>query len=157
MRVALRKMTEEVYRIYMPEHEEEYARDREITDYETFGEALRVVREQHKALLTHGLKTPNHYFFTIEDEERNEGVGYLWFKHHPGSREVFLYHILIREPERRKGYAREALQLLDRKAKELGGSIIWLNVMAHNPAARELYLSQGYKVAAMHMNKRLDG
>ena len=41
MGVVLRPMTEDTYRTYLPEHEEEYARDRMITDQESFEDALR--------------------------------------------------------------------------------------------------------------------
>jgi ribosomal protein S18 acetylase RimI-like enzyme len=156
MGVVLRPMTEATYGEYLREHEEEYARDRMITDWESFDDALRTTRAQHEALLPQGLNTPCHYFFTIEDENLGQPVGYVWFTCRPPSEELFLYHIRINEAERRKGYGRSALAAIDARAKELGCRAVWLNVMAHNPSAVEFYKAQGYRIAAMHMSKHFD-
>jgi len=156
MGVVLQPMTEETYRTYLPEHEDEYARDRMITDRESFEEALRTTRAQHEALLPQGLSTPGQYFFTIEDESLGQQVGYVWFACRPPSSELFLYHIRINEAERRQGYGKAALAAIDQKAKELGCRAVWLNVMAHNQSAIDFYRSQGYRVAALHMSKQWD-
>jgi ribosomal protein S18 acetylase RimI-like enzyme len=153
MGIALRPMTETTYRAYLSEHEAEYARDRMLTDLESFEEALRTTRAQHEALLSQGLTTPGHQFFTVEDETQVQQVGYVWFFVRSSSRELFLYHILVRPSARRKGYGRSALAAVEQKAKELGCRAIWLNVMAHNPGAIDFYRSQGYCVATMHMRK----
>lgn len=156
MRVILRPMTEDVYQTYLQEHEEEYARDRVITDQESFELALRTTRAQHEAMLPQGLRTPGHYFFTVEDEEQNRVVGYLWFACRQPNSELFLYHILIKPASRRQGYGRLALQAVDEKAKELGCRAIWLNVMAHNQDAIAFYHANGYRSAAMHMSKHFE-
>ncbi len=155
MDVVLRPMTEDAYRSYLREHEEEYARDRMITDQESFEEALHTTRAQHEALLPDGLSTPGHQFFTVEDD-RGGHVGYVWFFVRPSSSELFLYHILIHPSERRKGYGQSALAAIDQKAKELGCRAVWLNVMAHNQGAIDFYLAQGYRIATVHMSKHLD-
>jgi ribosomal protein S18 acetylase RimI-like enzyme len=153
MPVALRPMTPAVYQAYLQEHEEDYARDRMITDRQSFEQALQTTRAQHQATLPQGLQTPDHYFFTVEDEQRP--VGYVWFSCRPSTGQLFLYHILIKAPERRRGYGRLALQAIERKAQELGCRAIWLNVMAHNPGAIDFYLANGYQTAAIHMSKHL--
>jgi hypothetical protein len=78
-------MTEDTYRTYLRDHEEEYARDRMITDLESFDEAMRTTRAQHEAQLPQGLSTPDRYFFLVEDESRSGTVGYLWFADRPSS------------------------------------------------------------------------
>jgi ribosomal protein S18 acetylase RimI-like enzyme len=149
-------MTEDTYQTYLLEHEEEYARDRMITDRESFEDALRTTRAQHAALLPQGLKTPDQYFFVVEDKGSARAVGYLWFAFRPANRELYLYHILIKETERRQGYGRSVLEALDEKAKELGCRAIWLNVMGHNQGAIDFYRAQGYRVGALHMSKQCD-
>jgi GNAT superfamily N-acetyltransferase len=156
MRVALRPMNEETFRVYMREHEEGYARDRMIVDGETFDEAMRKTRAQHESELPEGMLTPGHYFFTVWDEERNGEVGYVWLARRTASPEVlWLFHILIKEAERRKGYGRLMLAAMEEKAKELGCRVVWLNVMGHNSGAMEFYRACGYRVGAVHMNKFL--
>lgn len=156
MHVVLRPMTEDAYQIYLREHEEEYARDRMITDRESFEEALKTTRAQHAVMLPQGLKTPDQFFFAVADKGSGRMVGYLWFSFRRASRELYLCHILIKEAERRRGYGRSVLEALDDKAKELGCRAIWLNVMAHNQGAIEFYRAQGYRVGAVHMSKHHD-
>src|SRR5271155_1487676 len=117
---------------YLREHEEEYARDRMITDRESFEEALRTTRSQHEAMLPQGLRTPGHYFFTVEDEEEGREVGYVWFACRPPGVQLSLYHILIKQADRRRGYGRSVLSAIEERAKELGCQVVWLNVMGHN-------------------------
>ena len=83
-------------------------------------------------------------------------MGYVWFACRPPAHELFLYHIRIKPAERRKGYGQAALAAIDQKAKELGCRAVWLNVFAHNQNAIDFYLSQGYRMAAIHMSKHWD-
>jgi GNAT superfamily N-acetyltransferase len=157
MHVVLQPMTDETFCVYLREHQEEYARDRMIVDGETFEEALRKTRAQHEAELPEGLRTPGHYLFTVWDEERDAEVGYVWFARRAASPDVlWLFHILINEAERRKGYGRLVLAAIEEKAKELGCRVVWLNVMGHNAGAMEFYRACGYRVGAVHMNKFLE-
>jgi ribosomal protein S18 acetylase RimI-like enzyme len=156
MPIVLRPMTEDTYQIYMREHEEEHARDRMITDRESYEDALRITRAQHAALLPQGLKTPEQYFFLVEDKISARLVGYLWFAYRPANQELYLYHVLIKEAARRQGYGRSAMEALDEKARELGCRAIWLNVMAHNQGAIDFYRAQGYRVGAVHMSKHCE-
>jgi ribosomal protein S18 acetylase RimI-like enzyme len=149
-------MTDDTYETYLREHEEEYARDRMITDRESFEDALRITRAQHAATLPRGLRTPDQYFFVIEDKSTARVVGYLWFAFRSKIRELYLNHILIKETDRRQGYGRSVLEALDGKAKELGCRAIWLNVMGHNQGAIDFYRAQGYRVGAVHMSKHRD-
>lgn len=50
MRVVLQPMTEEIFRTYMSGHQEEYARDRVISDGEILEGALRTVRTQQEQI-----------------------------------------------------------------------------------------------------------
>jgi ribosomal protein S18 acetylase RimI-like enzyme len=127
-----------------------------MTDRESFEEALRTTRTQHQVMLPQGLRTPGHYFFTVQDADQDKQVGYVWFACRPSSPELSLYHILIKQPDRRKGYGRSVLLAIEGKAKELGRKIIWLNVIGHNQGAIDFYIANGYRIAAMHMNKFLD-
>jgi ribosomal protein S18 acetylase RimI-like enzyme len=156
MRVVLQPMTEETFQIYLREHEDEYARDRMITDQESFEEALRVTQSQHEALLPQGLQTPGHYFFVVLDENQNKHVGYVWFACRPSSPQLSLYHILIKKADRRKGFGRSVLSMIEQRARQNGCQVVWLNVMGHNQGAIDFYHACGYRVAAMHLNKFLN-
>lgn len=154
MGIVLRAMTEGIFKSYMREHEEEYARDRMITDHESFEAALEMTRRQHEKMLPDGVRTSGHYFFAVHDEQTGKHVGYVWFASRPPT--LSLYHILIHPADRRRGYGRAVLQAVEQRARELSCEVIWLNVMGHNRQAVEFYEACGYRVAAMHMNKFLN-
>ncbi len=157
MCITLQPMTDGVFQTYLSDHEEEYARDRMITDQETFEEALRTTQSQHQAMIPEGLNTPGHYFFSIKEERRGLPVGYVWLACRQSGGDMFLYHIFIKPAERRKGYGRLALQAIEEKSKELGCRAIWLNVMAHNQGAIDFYHANGYRSATVHMSKHFNG
>ena len=76
-------MTDETYASYMREHEEEYARDRMKTDYESYGDALKTIQEQHRSILSKGLSTSNHYFYTLKGKQSGSEVGHIWLSTKP--------------------------------------------------------------------------
>lgn len=81
-------------------------------------------------------------------------VGYLWFAQH--ERDAYLYDIVILEPYRRQGHGRAALRLFHAAARERGFESTSLHVFGHNPAARDLYLSEGYAITDLTMRRTLD-
>ena len=62
----------------------------------------------------------------------------------------------IGEAHRRRGYAREALQLGEAEARALGAESIGLNVYGYSAGAQVLYESLGYGITAVNMSKKLD-
>jgi ribosomal protein S18 acetylase RimI-like enzyme len=148
-------MDDGAFRIYLQAHEQEYARDRMITDYQTLEEALATTRTQHTAMLPHGLQTPGHFFCTACDADRDIEVGTVWFACPESSVELFVYHIQVHPERRRQGYGRAILGAIEERAKELGRRVVWLNVMGHNHSAIDFYLACGYRIAAMHLNKSI--
>ena len=86
----------------------------------------------------------------------DEVVGLLWIGPQiEGSDTWWIFDIEIDEPFRRRGYAREALELGHQEAKALGATAIGLNVFGFNTGARELYEKLGYAVTATQMKRPL--
>jgi ribosomal protein S18 acetylase RimI-like enzyme len=104
-------------------------------------------------LLTHGLATPDHSMYAIEDEGRP--AGYLWLADRDGElgHSLFIYAIEVDEAHRGRGLGRAAMHFVEDEARRRGIPKIALNVFGGNDVARRLYLSLGYRETAIHMEK----
>ncbi|HEY1198571.1 MAG TPA: GNAT family N-acetyltransferase [Thermoplasmata archaeon] len=116
-------------------------------------EGLAEARKEVQGLLPAGRETPNHFFFTIHSGPTEEKVGAIWFAVQP--RGGFVYDLLVFEPFRRRGYAQEAMRLIEEVARQKGVQRLSLQVFGDNPGARRLYAKLGYTEMAMMMSKPL--
>ena len=67
----------------------------------------------------------------------------------------FIFEIYVDEKFRGKGYGKQAMSLIEEKARELGLTSLGLHVFAVNNVARNLYESVGYEVSSLNMTKKL--
>lgn len=134
----------------------DYAKEHTIGGRWTAAEALRKSRQEFATLLPKGMATPDHRFFSIVRLPDRKAVGMLWIqiqsKPQPSA---FIFNIEIFKPFRRRGYATQAMKLLEQEARRLGLENIRLHVFAHNTAARPLYEKLGYIATNIAMRKRL--
>jgi ribosomal protein S18 acetylase RimI-like enzyme len=120
--------------------------------------AVQVSQQACEPVLTDGLKSPNQFFFLIQEDSLPEpDVGYLWWgiREQHGTRTAVLYFVGIFEPYRRRGYARQALHLLEDQIQQAGCDEIRLYVFGHNSGARALYEKMGYAPVSLTMAKKL--
>jgi GNAT superfamily N-acetyltransferase len=83
-------------------------------------------------------------------------VGHLWIG--PVDADParwWVYDVAIEPEYRGRGYGRGAMELAERLARAHGAWTIGLNVFRHNEVARRLYVSLGYREAAVVMRKDL--
>jgi ribosomal protein S18 acetylase RimI-like enzyme len=106
-----------------------------------------------RGLLPAGRDTPNHFLFSILGGPNEEKVGVIWLAVEP--RGGFVYDLEIFEAHRRRGYAEEAMRLVEDVAREHGAQKISLHVFADNPNARSLYMKLGYSETNVVMSKSL--
>ncbi len=120
-------------------------------------EAPRLAEQTFASILPQGFSTQDHHFFSIENSSSGEKVGILWYAvNREGKRSLaYIWDFAIFEQHRRRGYASEALRLLEEKVREQGLDTISLHVFGHNHAARELYEKSGYVVTNMNMSKKI--
>ncbi len=120
-------------------------------------EAPRLAEQSFASILPQGFSTKDHHFFSIENPSAGEKVGIAWYSaNREGTRPfAYLWDFLIFEQYRRRGYASEALRLLEEKVKEQGLDTVSLHVFGHNHAARELYEKSGYVVTNVNMSKKI--
>lgn len=133
-----------------------YAADNVRAGYWHESEALEKSRKQTEGLMPQGLHTENAYLYTVYDGD--QAVGVIWLKADPNhpTKSGFIFDIEIREEFRGKGYGKQAMQLIEEKARELGMKSIGLHVFASNKVARNLYESLGYQPASLNMTKPLE-
>lgn len=120
-------------------------------------EADEVIEKQRQKFLPDDMVTPNHFFFTIEDQDSDK-VGGLWYTvaEQDGTRQFFVVDIQVYEEFRRRGYGTQAFGVMEEKAREMGISTISLHVFEHNHPARAMYEKLGYFGTDHKLSKQLD-
>ncbi|MCB0416366.1 MAG: GNAT family N-acetyltransferase [Bdellovibrionaceae bacterium] len=153
--INLRSMSPEEFESFCTANKEDFAKQRAVTDYLSLEESKSVVEDKYKKLLPEGQATPGHYFFKGEVAGKPVGDGWIFVDASTG--ESFLYMIQVEPSQRGKGFGKLLLAALELHAQKLGSRVLWLNVFEDNHTARRLYESSGYRVATLHLNKRLSG
>ncbi len=155
--ISLTSFTETEFEDYRRLGIVRYAEENVKAGFWSPAEAIEKSRAAHEALLPQGLATPHQYLFSIREPERGEPVGTIWLSadYESATPSGFIYDLFIFEPFRRKGFATQAMLALEDKARELGLTVLYLHVFAHNPAARSLYDKLGYGVKSTNMAKPL--
>ena len=151
--ITLVPMTDAEYQRFLEPAIAEYAQDHVTAGQWTAEEALEQSRKEFLGLLPDGVKTPNHYLFTLVNEAQ-QNVGMLWFTMR-GPHTAFVYDIRIDGAFRRRGYASQAFLELEQKARDLGATRISLHVFGNNHAAIGMYNKLGYEPTNILMAKTL--
>jgi GNAT superfamily N-acetyltransferase len=151
--VTLRAMTAGEADAFLARIAPAYAAERAVADHISLDAARDFVRDQHARLLPQGHATPEHQFHAIV--AGGATVGGVWFNCDRSSGEAFIYNITIDEAQRRRGYARQALALVESAARAAGCVRLGLNVFPPNRGAIALYEQSGFATMATYMNKRL--
>ena len=146
--VTLQKMTEKEFYEYKEFSISEYAKDLIKGKNISQEQAMIDAKREFEYGLPNGLETKDSFLMVIKDEE-GKTVGWLWFQYNTNeqgnSKQVFLADLYVFESERRKGYAFEAINEMNRIAKNDCCSSSALFVWEHNPAGLGLYKKCGYK------------
>lgn len=153
--ILLQAMKEHEYTLWIQESIKEYAEEKTIAGNFQKETSLEQAENEFNQLLPDGLKSKDHYLFTLIDGENQEDVGSLWINVQEDGIEAFIYDIKIHESKRGRGYGKEALKSLDSYAREKDISKISLHVFGHNKVALSLYQNTGFEVTNVLMSKTL--
>ena len=121
-------------------------------------QAVRLSRQQCAPVLSNGLASPNQFFYTIRQRDAGAThVGYLWWgvRELAGIPKANLYFVGVFEGYRRRGYATQALRLLEQQVRQAGLDEIRLYVFGHNAGAWHLYQKMGYAPVSLTMAKKV--
>lgn len=149
-------MIQTEYDVYIEQLIREYAADNIRAGYWSEDEALEKSRKQTKSLLSQGLQTKDHYLYTLYDGDT--AVGMIWLRAELDRpiKSGFIFDVEIKEEFRGKGYGKQAMLLIEEKARELGIKRMGLHVFGYNDVAKNLYERVGYKVSSVNMLKDLE-
>lgn len=149
-------MRESDYEFWVARTRAEYRDEKMKANGYTFEEATRISEESFQKLLPQGLKTRDHYLFTVRDSS-DQVLGYVWYAMQGAldNRKAFIYDIVIEAPMRGKGVGRAAMKLLEVEARKTGARAIGLHVFGHNRTAIHLYESLEYRTTDLVMEKLL--
>lgn len=119
--------------------------------------ALEASRELYAELFVRGRLTPHQHFVDVIDDASGTRAGEVWYEvRESGGKVDFCIQWLHIEPEfRRRGFATEALRLLEEEARRRGAEWTRLMVWTDNPGAIHLYSKLGYATQTMGMAKSL--
>ena len=148
-------MTQSEYEAFLARAIPDYAADNVRAGYWSESEAMEKSRAGYEKLLPQGLQTENHFLYTLYDA--GEAVGMIWIRADLQSpiESGFIFELYVDEKFRGKGYGKQAMSLIEEKARELGLKSLGLHVFAVNNVARNLYENVGYEVSSLNMTKKL--
>ncbi len=153
-KVTFLEMTESDYALFLPDQQKAYAQERAVADHQSFDEALAEARRRYNEMLPEGARSPLHHFYSAFNEDK-QNVGGVWLKVDPNDGVAWLYYILVNASFRGQGYGKAMMEEIKKRAKSLGGRILWLNVFENNRVAQEMYASVGMKTVARNLNTLL--
>lgn len=140
-KVSFRTFTEKEFEKYIKMAIQDYANSLFQGGCSTKEKSYEDSACQFNELLPKGLKTPNNYFYVIENGF-NEDVGLIWYAQ--DKEEGYVYDFLILEKFRRNGYGLKALFEIEKYGKDKGTNKLKLQVFKYNKSAINLYHRVGY-------------
>ena len=119
-------------------------------------EALAHARRAFDELLPQRLATPLHHFWTVRGDGTE--VGHLWLRVRELSDEVegYVYDVELVPEARGRGLGRRTMVAAEHAARDLGATVMRLNVFGHNAPAMRLYDALGYVVAEATWTRRTE-
>ena len=154
-RVILEPMTEAQFIGFMEATFPSYVAERAAADHVSLEMAEQYARAQLARLLPDSRRTVGHRFLRVLSRDTGDGVGDVWFWIDDENRQGFLYSVVIRLEQRRRGFASAALTVVEEMVRAAGCISLGLNVFATNDAAIALYRKLGFCAVSSYWNKPL--
>jgi ribosomal protein S18 acetylase RimI-like enzyme len=154
-RIKLEPMTQAQYSDFIEAIIPPYVAERAAADHVSAEVAERYARHQHARLLPEGLRTTGHRFLRIVSTDSDQSVGGVWFWIDVDNKQGFLYNITVFPRHRRRGFASDALALVEEMARSAGCTTLGLNVFSSNDGAIALYRKLGFSAVSSYWNKPL--
>ncbi|MGN7410750.1 GNAT family N-acetyltransferase [Sporosarcina sp. SAFN-010] len=121
----------------------------------TAEQALEESKMMMDDMFKDGLATEGQCVHKVIHADSNEHLGLLWYSVIPEINGAYLYHILIDENHRGKGFGTNTIEKLQDTLKEQGIKSIGLSVFGKNEGAYRLYKKLGYLNTRISMEKTL--
>ncbi len=164
MKVQLREMSKVEFKVFSEYSIYDYANDLVKSSNIMMDEAHVQAKREFAEMLPNGLDTKDNVLRIIVDVAEEKAVGIIWylFELTDDVKQVFLSDFIIKEEERRKGYASAALIEMERDARKNGCAESIIYVWKHNQPGINLYTTCGYVTFrelddGTYMKKRIGG
>ncbi len=158
--VRLESMTDEDFADYLRYARAAYGESMVRGGFWHAGEAPELAEKTIRDLLSEGVDTPGHHFYSIlrEEADARTVVGYAWLGEadRGQGRYAYVYDFVILGSHRRRGYGKAALARLEDEVSRLGLNMIVAHVYSENFVARALYDTIGYTVDEVTLVKCVD-
>ncbi|WP_300002610.1 GNAT family N-acetyltransferase [uncultured Cedecea sp.] len=155
--ITFRPMREDEYPAYLTYFIADYAQ--EITsNYRLSLDDSRLRAKQEIAEdLPDGVHTPGQVLLclTVSPGQKEQHVGYLWYKPDTAMRTVFIYDFHIFNDYQGQGLGKKALQALEKNLREQNFQQIRLRVAGDNSRAQHVYEKSGFGVTGINMSKTI--
>jgi ribosomal protein S18 acetylase RimI-like enzyme len=148
-------MTDTEYEVFLERTIPEYAEDKVRAGDWAASEALERSRREFLTDLPQGVQTPNNYLYTLYDGDNAVGLIWMCANVDRPTKDGFIFELYVEEKYRGRGYGKQAMFLIEEKARELGLKSIGLHVFGSNQIARNLYEAVGYQTTSVNMSKVL--
>ena len=162
MEVRFREISEEEFKVYFEYSVNDYANYLVKSSNITMDEALIQAQGEFAEILPNGSASKDNALRIIVDAAEEKAVGVIWYlvEMTDDVKQVFLSDFIIKEEERRKGYASAALIEMERDAQRNGCAESVIYVWKHNSPGINLYIKCGYAAFrelddGMYMKKEL--
>lgn len=153
MKIKLQEMNEEEFDHYLEYLIPDYARDVSANFMIPFEKALKESEKLMEDLLPDKQNSAGQHVCNIYSVEEDKNIGVLWYNIQTESNKAYIYHILIHEAFRKRGFASVVLKELEQTVKSAGVTSMGLNVFGNNPGAQRVYEKLGYQTASTAMGK----
>ncbi|PKH12082.1 MULTISPECIES: N-acetyltransferase [Planomicrobium] len=155
MKTQLTEMNDEEFDQYMEFFIPDYAKDLSDNFMIPYEKALGESEDLMATLLPDRQNSADQHIRNIYSPEDDKKIGVLWYNIQAESNKAYVYHILIHEAFRKRGFASLVLEELEETVKSAGVTSMGLNVFGNNPGAQRVYEKLGYQPASMAMGKRI--
>ncbi|MFD1031543.1 GNAT family N-acetyltransferase [Metaplanococcus flavidus] len=155
MKTILQKMTDEEFDHYLAYFIPDYAKDLSENFMIPLEKAMEESKDLMEQLLPNKQDTEGQLVYNIYSIDEDKTIGVIWYNIQTESNKAYIYHILIKEEFRKKGFATFVLQELEETMKSTGITSMGLNVFGKNPNAYKLYEKLGYQTQSTAMGKRI--
>ncbi|AQU79276.1 MULTISPECIES: GNAT family N-acetyltransferase [Planococcus] len=155
MKTKLQQMTEEEFDRYLAYFIPDYAKDLSENYMIPLEKAMEESKDLMEQLLPNKQGTEGQLVYTIYSTEEDKTIGVIWYTIQSESNKAYIYHILIHEEFRKKGFATLVLKELEENMKSAGITSMGLNVFGRNPNAYKLYKKLGYQTQSTAMGKKI--
>ena len=133
----------------------DYAKDLSENFLLPLEKALEESENMMKDLFPDKQNSAGQHIYNIYSVEEGQNIGVIWYNIQSESNKAYIFHILIHEAFRKKGFASVVLKELEETVKSSGVTSMGLNVFGTNPDAQRLYEKLGYQTASTAMGKRI--